>query len=131
MLEQKSEGLSGEDERDLLFQINSERLAEMATSALNKGLEPDAFIMTLIDVDDPSWTEIVDQLMPGHDWQSYRDRGEKPVARGSAMASSLLSILSVMVPDIETALTARLPEGCIKTVVLGNGGASVYFIEPA
>ncbi len=128
--EQIPEGLSDNEERDFLFQLNRERLAVMAASALNKGLKHDEFVMTLIDVDDSTWRPIVEQLMPGHDWQSYRDRGEKPISRGSAMASPLLSILSALVPDVETALTANLPEDLIKTIVMGRGGASVYLIKP-
>jgi len=35
-----------------------------------------------IDVDDPAWTELVNKLMPGFNWDEIRARGEKPVARG-------------------------------------------------
>ena len=36
---------------------------------------------------------IADMLMPGHDWQQYRDRGEIPFARGLAGREGMQSIL--------------------------------------
>jgi len=42
----------------------------------------DAFVVIVIDVDDPAWTWLVDELMPGHDWDAYRRAGARPVARG-------------------------------------------------
>ena len=116
--------------RDDLFQLNIKRLEQFAFRALQKGSRPDQFIVVCIDVDDPAWTEVVDGLMPGYDWQQYRDRGEKPVARGTAHASGLRGYLGIAVPDIEVALTGPLPDGAARAVVMAEGGASVYFITP-
>lgn len=115
--------------RDQFFQPNKERLEQMAFRAIQRGLTPDKFMTVCIDVDDPSWTEVVDTLMPNHDWQQYRNRGEKPVARGTAMAS-INDYLRKVVPDIETALTGPLPDGTVRAIVMADGGASVYFITP-
>lgn len=116
--------------RELFYQQNINRLEHMAFRTIKKGLLRDQFVMVAIDVDDLSWTEIVDVLMPDHNWQEYRDRGEKPVARGSALAAPLISYLSHVVPDIETALTMPLPDRVVRTIVMAEGGASVYFTEP-
>jgi hypothetical protein len=67
--------------------------------------------------------------MPNYDWQKIRDRGETPVARGSVPAH-IREFLKEMVPDITEALYRKLPEGYVRAVVLGVGGASVYFIQP-
>lgn len=115
--------------RDAFFQPNRERLEQMAWRALQRGLTPEQFVTVCIDVDDPSWTEIVDLLMPGYNWQEYRDRGEKPVARGTAMAS-INDYLRTVVPGIETALTGPLLDGTVRAIVMAYGGVSVYFITP-
>ncbi len=36
---------------------------------------PTEVAVVAIDVDDPSWSLLVDRLMPGHDWQAIRDEG--------------------------------------------------------
>ena len=85
----------------------------------------------MIDVDDPSWIDVVDALMPNHNWQEYRDRGEKPVARGSAYAEGLSNYLCRIVPDIETELTGATPAGTIRAIVMAEGGINVYIITPS
>ena len=37
-----------------------------------------AFAIMYIEVDS-SWRDIVDMLMPGHDWQPYRTNGGIPI----------------------------------------------------
>lgn len=39
-------------------------------------------LVVCIDVDDPAWTDLVNMLMPGANWDEFRERGERPVARG-------------------------------------------------
>lgn len=116
--------------RHLIFQDSRERLEHIAFKTIRKGLLPNQFLMVAIDVDDPSWTDVVEALMPGHNWQEIRDRGEKPIARGSAIAEPLVRYLSAAVPDIETALTGPLPERVVRAIVMAEGGASVYFLNP-
>jgi hypothetical protein len=41
-------------------------------------------VIVLLNVDDPNGAELAQTLMPGHNWQQYRDRGEVPFARGLA-----------------------------------------------
>jgi hypothetical protein len=69
----------GDLHRAQLYGLNKERLAELLERAKVKGAD---FCAICIDVDDPAWTTLVDVLMPGHDWDAYRKRGETPVARG-------------------------------------------------
>lgn len=116
--------------RDRFFQPNRERLEHMAFRATKKGLARDEFITVAIDVDDPSWSEVVETLMPGCDWQAIRDRGEKPVARGTVLVGSIVDFLCQVCPDIAPALTGELPQGIVRAVVMADGGASVYYIEP-
>jgi hypothetical protein len=116
--------------RDAFFQTNKERLEQLAYRAIQKGLTPHQFITLCIDVDDPSWTDLVDVLMPDYDWQAIRDRGEKPVARGP-ITSEIVDYLSQADPTIAPELLDRLPPpGLTTAVVMSDGGASVYYIQP-
>jgi len=123
------EAPKGTSDRDVLYRQNEDRLGELAHRAIQKGMGVNDFVTVCIDVDDPSWTELVDELMPGHDWDAYRARGEKPVARGTVNAS-IVDYLSEVVPDITPALRGNLPPGKARVIVMGNGGASVYHVTP-
>ena len=119
--------------RDQFYQPQRERLEHMAFRAMKKGLKPEDFVAVAIDVDDPNWKEGVEVLMPNATeayWQEFRDRGETPVARGTAMAGSLIEYLSHACPDIAPALTGELPQGAVRAIVMADGGASVYYIQP-
>jgi hypothetical protein len=75
----------------------------MAFRAIKRGLKHDEFVAVAINVDDPNWKEVVEVLMPNTTevyWQEFRDRGEIPVARGTAMSKGLLEYLSQVCPDI-------------------------------
>ena len=116
-------------EREAFYRLNEVRLGELAHRAIQRGMKPDEFVTVCIDVDDPSWTDLVEVLMPGHDWDAYRARGEKPVARGTVRAD-ITEYLCEVVPNIAPALTRDLPPGKARCIVMGNGGASVYHITP-
>lgn len=117
----------GTSERDALYHLNEVRLGELAHRAIQRGMGINDFVTVCIDVDDPSWRNLVDELMPDHDWDAYRARGEKPIARGTVQAS-IVGYLSEVVPDIAPALKGNLPPGKARVVVMGNGGASVYHV---
>lgn len=118
----------GSKKRHEIMLANHARLTEMARKAIQaNGLTPLEFVMTCIQVDDARWRGIVDALMPGYDWQQYRDRGEEPIARGSAM-SSLCEYLSEEMPDMAAALLEKPKDGFVKAIVLGEQGGTVYEI---
>lgn len=122
---------NGMEIRDVLFHGNKRRLEELAYRAIHKKkLLPEDFVIVCINANDLSWADLVEHLMPGHDWQQYRDRKEKPVARGIVYAS-ICDYLKKAVPGIADALVGALPEGYVRAVVLDDGGASVYNIQPA
>ena len=72
-----------------LLAANAERLAHFAERAI--GRVDVCFV--LLDVDDSRGAALADVLMPGHDWQQYRRRGEKPLARGLATLSGMVGVL--------------------------------------
>lgn len=77
----------GKDACKSLLAANAERLAHYA------GLNRDDVCFVLLDVDDARGAALADVLMPGHDWQQYRDRGEKPLARGLATLDGMIGVL--------------------------------------
>ncbi len=79
----------GKDACKSLLAANAERLAHFAERA--RGRDDVCFV--LLDVDDPRGAALADVLMPGHDWQQYRRRGEKPLARGLATFDGMVSVL--------------------------------------
>ncbi len=118
-----------EEIRQELFTLNKSRLKILAAKALDRGLEANQFAVICIDVDDSTWTEEVDMLMPQHDWQQYRNRGERPVARGS-VTKVFCDYIGEVVPGIASALLKDVPYDHVQAIVLGSGGASLYFIRP-
>lgn len=121
--------MSSIEKRNHLFELNKERLEHFAVRILERGQSLGEFYIVCIDVDDPSWTEVVEALMPNHNWQVIRDRGEKPVARGTAYVQGLKNYLTRTVPDIETGLTGPIPEGTIRVLVMAEGGVNVHLID--
>lgn len=111
-----------------MVEQSAERLRQMARrAAYERGLSRDKFVMVCIQVDDPRWRYIVDQLMPGADWQRYRDRGEEPVARGS-VTFAICEEIGEHLPDLVDALMEVPAEGYVKLIALGWDGATVYDI---
>lgn len=128
-LRELEEPSPGDLERETFFNLNAGRLSELAWRAVFvKNLRRNTFFIICIDYDDPAWRDLADALMPGHDWQSYRDRGERPVARGSVMTSGVGDYLKEVVPAIAAAFDLRLADDQALAVVLAAGGATAKVI---
>ena len=69
----------------------------------------------------------VEVLMPNHDWQRYRDRGETPLANGSVLWSTVEYICRCA-PDVNIVLTKAPPDGHVYAFVMAAGGVSVYVV---
>lgn len=121
-----------EAERQELMELNRSRLEELAYRAIHyKYMKPKDFFVICIHVDDLAWTDLVEELMPGQDWQAYRDRGEIPVVRGSVWRKSVGGYLGQVCPAIRPVLgNPDVSEQIVQAVVLAAGGASVYEVEP-
>jgi hypothetical protein len=116
--------------REALWRLNQERLAELAWRAIHvKKLDPQDFLIVCIDVDDPAWTDLVEALMPGHDWDVYRARGEAPIARGSVLRSTVGEYLAHVIPGVARKLRKPDDPG-VQVMVLAAGGGSLYLVEP-
>lgn len=121
--------MTGPELRQEIFDDSAQRLSDMAYRAIHElGKNPEDIVMVAIHVDDPEWTFVADALMPGCDWQPLRDRGEKPIARGSAMADGICEMLSELVPDLAETIAAGPPDRHLFAFVMDGGGASVYAV---
>ena len=117
-----------ETERQEIFDQTAERLAEVATRFVTVlGHTPTEGAMVAIHVDDPEWTELAEILMPGIDWQPFRDRGAKPIAQGSVMWGTV-EVICARAPDIAVILTEAPPEGHLYALVMAGGGVAVYAV---
>jgi hypothetical protein len=120
--------MTPDEKRQEIFDESAVRLSEMAYRAINVlGLDPSEVATVAINVDDPAWTDLAEKLMPGHDWQSYRDRGELPIARGSVMWGAAEYICTVC-PALSMALETAPPEGHLYAFVMDGGGASLFVV---
>lgn len=107
------------------------RLEHLAFRALSVHfLQNDKFVIVCIKVDS-EWRELVDMLMPNtteSDWQSFRDRGEEPIARGIINTGACEYIIERL-PDLRASLEEHYPEGSARCIALDEGGGTVYQIE--
>ena len=69
---------------ETMLNENSDRIPYFKERATIRELSPDQIVIVILNVDDENGNMMAESLMPGHDWQAYRDRGETPVARGLA-----------------------------------------------
>lgn len=103
------------------YGLNEERLAQLAEKARVKSVETSvAYSVVCIDVDDKTWTPLVDALMPNHDWEQYRSRGERPVARGIVPRYLLADTIKSMYPA-----AGKLTADAINICVFAAGGIAV------
>ena len=107
----------------LLLGFNLERARHFVMRIKERGDSPKDVLITFINVDDPFGKKLADALMPGHDWQLYRERGETPIARGLAGREGIQEALDAF--DAEAAKKLRELEG-VAIVVVDGGVAEIF-----
>lgn len=111
-------------ERFNLYNADPESVKRLEARAQEKSKDGVLFSVIIIDVDVATWTELVDMLMPSNDWQQFRDRGEKPIARGVVPRTLLTDMLGI-VDENAKVLPDPFPTGVL-TAVFGMGGVTVF-----
>jgi hypothetical protein len=106
-----------------LFDLNADRVVHFVKRMKDGGRSPLNVVIVLINVDDVHGGPIAEALMPGHDWQEYRDRGELPVARGLAGREGIEAVLADF--DKEAAEKLKDMKG-IAVVVVDHGVAEIF-----
>lgn len=105
------------------LEINADRVEHFKHRLAERGLSPTEAVIVLLNVDDPNGGQIAEALMPGHNWQEYRDRGEVPFARGLAMREGIEGTLDIF--DKEAA--DKLREMMVAAVVVVDHGVAEIF----
>lgn len=109
-------------QRAFFHRENADRLAELRDRAFQKGA--DDFVVVCIDVNDKTWTKLVDWLMPGHDWEPYRARGETPVARGVVPRAPMEDVVKTFYPAAVKDL--KTGPNLVNVLVFAAGGVGVF-----
>lgn len=91
----------------------------------NRIEDPAKEVVVLIDVDTEIGAGLAEVLMPGHNWQVYRDRGETPFARGRAARHGIQSLLDSVFPSEGNTLR----ELDLAVVVVAHNIARVFPIK--
>ena len=105
------------------LEMNADRVTHFRNRATERGDSDNDILIVLANVDDRNGAELASMLMPGHDWQQYRDRGEIPFARGLAGREGVQSFLEIV--DTEAAKKLKASEG-LAVVVVDHGVAEVF-----
>lgn len=107
----------------VILEAQTDRVEHFRQRALALGRTSIDVVITLIQVDDPHGRLLADALMPGQDWNQYRQRGEEPFARGLADRSFVQAFLDAT--DAEAARKLRDWQG-MAVIVVANGVVEVF-----
>ncbi len=110
-----------------LFRANADRVKHFTRRVAELGRSSQDTVITVINVDDPIGGVLAGALMPGHDWQSYRDAGEVPVARGLADKDAISGFLGAA--GFNTAQSELMNTDDLRVVVPDAGVALVLDVE--
>jgi hypothetical protein len=110
------------------FDLNADRVMYFQGRMGQCGRSPDDVVIVLINADDPNGGPLAERLMPGHDWQQYRDQGQVPFARGLAVRHYIEGFLQVF--DEPAAKKLKEMAGKIAVVVVDYGVAEVFEVQP-
>jgi hypothetical protein len=105
------------------FELNKDRIRHFDGRIAEKGLTWKDAVIVVLNVDDINGGPIAEVLMPGMDWQAYRDRGEVPFARGLAGRQGIEDIIGLIDPEIAEKLKAITS---VAAVVVDHGAVEVY-----
>jgi hypothetical protein len=103
--------------------MNVERVIHFKQRLADRNLDASQAVIVILNVDDEKGAILADALMPGQNWQEFRDRGEVPFARGLATRPGVQEYLDAI--DKEAA--AKLKEMThVAVVVIDHGVAEVF-----
>lgn len=105
------------------LEINADRVDHFRQRLAERGMTADQAVIVLLNVDDVHGGLLADVLMPGHNWQEIRDRGEVPFARGLAMRDGIQDALGTFDEDAATKLQGMTDTA---VVVVDHGVAEVF-----
>lgn len=107
-----------------LLALNEERVRHFLQRAHAHRAE--SLCLVVLDVDDPRGGELAGKLMPGHDWQACRDRGERPVACGLVRLGGMIDYLETLEDGASSAFM-WCPDDALPIVVMTDGAVMTTF----
>jgi hypothetical protein len=105
------------------LEANADRVAHFKQRLSDRGMTAADAVIVLLNVDDPNGAVLADVLMPGHNWQEIRDRGEVPFARGLAMREGIQEALAALDPEAAAKLREMTE---VAVLVLDHQVAEVF-----
>ena len=81
-------------------------------------------MIVLLNVDDEHGGVLADILMPGADWQVFRDQGQVPFARGLAERAGIQSAVESL--DVEAGAELAAIQGEAAVVVMDFGVVGIF-----
>ena len=109
----------------ILLEAHGERVEYFKRRVVALGRSPEDTVIVLVQVDDVYGGPLAEALMPGHDWQAFRDRGEVPMARGLAGRKGIQAALERFDREAATKLRDMETLG-VAVVVVAHGVAEVF-----
>ncbi len=103
--------------------MNAERVIHFKKRHAELGKTPDDMVIIILNVDDAHGAQLADVLMPGYDWQSVRDQGAVPFARGLAGRDGIMETIGTFDKDAASKLR-EMSE--VAVVVVDHGVAEVF-----
>jgi hypothetical protein len=107
----------------LTFEENEERVVYFVKRMQELQKDPASWVIVLVNADDVNGKAIAGALMPGQDWQPFRDQGMIPYARGIAFRSAMQMCLEG-IQDFAAADKLRAARRAC--VVIDHGVAEVF-----
>lgn len=105
------------------LEINADRVAHFKRRLAELGMSATDAVIVLLNVDDVNGGPLADILMPGANWQQFRDRGEVPFARGLAGREFIQEALDLFDKEAGAKLRA-MPD--VAVVVVDHGVAEIF-----
>jgi len=103
-----------------------DRIEHLKNRITEKELDPKTVVIVIINVDSPYGPEIAEALMPGHDWQQYRDRGEIPFAKGLAIKERMTEMIATFDKGASEKMTSMKE---IPVMVIDHGVVEIFPID--
>ncbi len=105
------------------LKLNTDRVAHFKNRLKERSMTADEAVIVILNVDDIHGGPLAEALMPGHNWQEIRERGEIPFARGLAERKGIQKALNLFDEEAAEALE-KIKD--VAVVVVDHGVAEAF-----
>lgn len=121
---------AGSQVRQFIFDANVEQFTEMASQAVNaKKYVPSTVAIVAVHPKNSTWTRfgLIESFVSDCDCQLCRNQDGSSISYGIVRIEILEGIVPV-IPEMKSAFESLPPEGHLYTLILSDGGASLYAV---